>query len=60
MITKTLVEVLWNLLLKIVDYLNHRGGHKISLEEGPEKILSDIQLKCGCGLQLPRSVVNML
>ena len=38
MITKTLVEVLWNLLLKIVDYLNHRGGHKISLEEGPENI----------------------
>ena len=31
MITKTLVEVLWNLLLKIVDYLNHRRGHEISL-----------------------------
>ena len=38
MITKTLVDVLWNLLLKIVDYLNHRRGHKISLEEGPENI----------------------
>ena len=60
MITKTLVGVLWNLLLKIVDYLNHRGGHKISLEEGPENIWLDIQLKCACGLQHPWSMVNML